>query len=35
MSIRLAGEDLATGFGSTIQNSVGFTGGFVYRFGKQ
>jgi|HubBroStandDraft_2_1064218.scaffolds.fasta_scaffold353531_1 hypothetical protein len=35
ISIRLAGEDLATGFGSTIQNSFGFTGGFVYRFGKQ
>ena len=35
ISLRLAGEDLATGFGSTIQNSFGFTGGFVYRFGKQ
>ena len=35
ISIRLAGEDLATGFGSTIQNSFGFTAGFVYRFGKQ
>ena len=34
-SIRLAGEDLATGFGSTIQNSFGFTAGVVYRFGKQ
>lgn len=34
MSLRLAGEDLATGFGSTTQNSVGFTAGFVYRFGK-
>jgi hypothetical protein len=35
LSLRLAGEDLATGFGSTVQNSFGFTGGFVYRFGKQ
>jgi hypothetical protein len=33
--IRLSGEYLATGFGSTFQNSVGFTGGFVYRFGRQ
>jgi len=35
MSLRLSGEDLATGFGSTLQNSFGFTAGFVYRFGKQ
>ncbi|HZP03778.1 MAG TPA: hypothetical protein VFB43_02675 [Terracidiphilus sp.] len=35
VSFRLSGEDLATGFGSTVQNSFGFTGGFVYRFGKQ
>jgi hypothetical protein len=35
ISIRLAGEDLATGFGSTLQNSFGFTSGFVYRFGKR
>jgi hypothetical protein len=35
MSLRLSGEDLATGFGSTTQNSFGFTAGFVYRFGKQ
>jgi hypothetical protein len=34
LSLRLSGEDLATGFGSTVQNSFGFTGGFVYRFGK-
>ncbi len=34
MSLRLGGEDLATGFGSTTQNSFGFTAGFVYRFGK-
>lgn len=35
ISLRLTGEDVATGFGSTVQNSFGFTGGFVYRFGKQ
>ena len=35
LSIRLTGEDFATGFGSTLQNSFGFTAGFVYRFGKQ
>jgi hypothetical protein len=34
MSLRLSGEDLATGFGSTTQNAFGFTAGFVYRFGK-
>ncbi|HUB52555.1 MAG TPA: hypothetical protein VL986_10425 [Terracidiphilus sp.] len=34
ISLRLSGEDLATGFGSTVQNSFGFTAGFVYRFGK-
>jgi hypothetical protein len=34
LSLRLSGEDLATGFGSTTQNSFGFTAGFVYRFGK-
>jgi hypothetical protein len=34
-SLRLNGEYVATGFGSTLQNSFGFTGGFVYRFGKQ
>jgi hypothetical protein len=34
ISLRLAGEDLATGFGSTVQNAFGFTAGFVYRFGK-
>jgi len=34
ISMRLSGEDLATGFGSTTQNSFGFTAGFVYRFGK-
>lgn len=35
VSIRLAGEDLATGFGSTMQNSFGFTAGVVYRFGRR
>jgi hypothetical protein len=34
-SIRVTGEDLATGFGSTLQNSFGFTAGVAYRFGKQ
>jgi hypothetical protein len=34
MSLRLSGEDLATGFGSTTENSFGFTAGWVYRFGK-
>jgi hypothetical protein len=31
----LAGDYYGTGFGSTMQNSFGFTYGFVYRFGKQ
>ncbi len=35
VSIRLTGEDFVTGFGSTIQNSFGFTTGVAYRFGKQ
>jgi hypothetical protein len=35
LCLRLTGEDFVTGFGSTTQNSFGFTGGFVYRFGKQ
>jgi hypothetical protein len=35
ISFRLTGEDFVTGFGSTTQNSFGFTGGFVYRFGRQ
>ncbi len=35
MSFRLTGEDVVTGFGSTVQNSFGFTGGLVYRFGRQ
>ena len=35
ISLRLAPEYVATGFGSSLQNSFGFTGGFVFRFGKQ
>ena len=35
VAFRIAPEYLATGFGSTVQNSRGFTGGIVYRFGKQ
>ena len=35
LSLRLAPEYMATGFGSTLQNDFGFTFGFAYRFGKQ
>lgn len=35
VSLRLTGEDFVTGFGSTVQNSFGFTAGVSYRFGKQ
>jgi len=35
LSLRLGGDYFGTGFGSTMQNSVGFTYGFVYRFGRQ
>jgi hypothetical protein len=35
IGLRLAPEYFATGFGSSMQNSLGFTGGIVYRFGKQ
>jgi hypothetical protein len=35
MGLRLAPEYLGTGFNSTMQNSLGFTAGIVYRFGKQ
>jgi hypothetical protein len=35
LSLRLGGEYFGTGFGSTMQNSAGFTGGLVFRFGKQ
>jgi hypothetical protein len=34
-AFRLAPEYFITGFGSTTQYSRGFTGGFVYRFGKR
>lgn len=34
-ALRLAPEYFITGFGSTTQYSRGFTGGFVYRFGKR
>jgi hypothetical protein len=35
LGVRLAPEYFASGFGSSLQNSLGFTGGIVYRFGKQ
>ena len=35
VGIRVAPEYLLTGFGSTQQNSLGFTSGIVYRFGKR
>jgi hypothetical protein len=35
LGVRLAPEYYATGFGSTVQGGPGFTGGIVYRFGKQ
>jgi len=35
IGFRLAPEYFATGFGSSYQNSLGFTGGNRYRFGKQ
>jgi len=35
IGLRLAPEYLLTSFGSTIQNSLGFTGGVVVRWGKQ
>lgn len=35
LSLRLAPEYMATGFGSTFQNDLGFTYGFVFRFGKR
>ena len=34
-SLRDGGRLFFTGFGSTLQASRGFTGGIVYRFGKQ
>jgi hypothetical protein len=35
IALRVAPEYYLTGFGSTLQNSLGFTAGIVYRFGKQ
>jgi hypothetical protein len=35
IGLRIAPEYLMTNFGSTIQNSLGFTGGVVVRWGKQ
>ena len=35
VAFKLAPEYFVTGFGSTMQNSLGFTGGIIYRFGKQ
>ena len=35
LSIRLAPEYFATGFGSSLQHNLGFTTGINYRFGKQ
>ncbi len=35
LGLRLAPEYFFTGFGSSFQGSRGFTGGFVFRFGKQ
>jgi hypothetical protein len=35
IGLRVAPEYYMTGYGSTLQNSLGFTGGIVYRFGKQ
>jgi hypothetical protein len=35
VALRVAPEYYATGFGSTIQNSLGYNMGLVVRFGKQ
>ena len=35
VGFKLAPEYFATGFGSTVQGSFGFTAGIVYRWGKQ
>jgi hypothetical protein len=35
LSLRLTGEYLGTGYGSEMQNGIGFNYGIVYRFGKQ
>lgn len=35
IGLRISPEYLLTGFGSKMENSLGFTGSIVYRFGKQ
>ena len=35
IGLRVAPEYYMTGYGSTLQNGLGFTGSVVYRFGKQ
>ena len=35
IAVRVAPEYFLTGFGSSMQNDLGFTAGIVYRFGKQ
>ena len=35
VGLRLAPEYFPTGFGSTFQNSLGFTASIAYRFGKR
>ncbi|MGA3047922.1 MAG: hypothetical protein ABSD67_14930 [Terracidiphilus sp.] len=35
IGLRVVPEYYATGFGSSVQNNLGFTAGIVYRFGKQ
>jgi hypothetical protein len=35
LGIRVAPDYFGSGFGSTIENNLGFTAGLVYRFGKQ
>ena len=35
LGLRVAPEYMLTGFGSTLQNGLGYTCGLVYRFGKQ
>jgi hypothetical protein len=35
LGIRIAPDYMLTGFGSSLQNGLGYTAGLVYRFGKQ
>ena len=35
LGFRVAPEYVPTGFGSTVQNNLGYTASLVYRFGKQ